>query len=731
MSKTAKQTKCWSARIAAVLVAVSCETVAAATIANMSDTYLESDGSQAIDTGWPASAKTKVVVDFECADTNGTSYVFGSAGSSLPFSAGLYFQSGANIAFAMGDAANNSVYKNFGSKAPPTFSRYTATLDCASGTATLAGAGKTIEVDVSSQIRTATNNLSLAVFARHTASGYDSGFTGRLYSMQVFDDGELVRDLIPYSFGGVTGLYDRANGVVYGNVQSEGNPFVFGTDSAYALGSSAKPVYIDTGFTPDCKTKVEFDFALCSTNSGPRPFGVIATSGLCWGMYVTTAGEIAYTVRSKNNNGATTKIAADGRRRVLTLDGPDNSAVLADADGEILFEGTLSQKPDTNERAAKSLVVFGGNAASGYSNAADVKVYGMKIWDDGTLVRDFTPRIVDGVSGLWDAQNSKFYTPETGCRLAVGGAVECASAGGIGAAASADAYLEAAEAGPILDTGYRFKKNSRIVLDYAFVATNDTSALFALDARSGASAPCLGFYNQNGGIRFRYFDGAKAAFDSANSPAQWNFTRHVYDIDLSTGKRTIKQNGTDVKSDTFTIPSSFDAGASIVLFGRRTDNGTGVQDPQALRVYSLKIYEDGNLVRDFTPAVLDGKAGLYDPLTGTFAGNVNASAKSDFSIHGGGSDGNGLMFSKHPQSCTVSVDGSSTLSAHAPGATGYQWLKDGEPIPGATGRMIDLEWEKAPAASYQCLAFYAIAGYGVSNTATVENTRRGMVIILR
>ena len=355
----------------------------------------------------------------------------------------------------------------------------------------------------------------------------------------------------------------------------------------------------------------------------------------------------------------------------------------------------------------------------------------MKIWDGGTLVRDFTPRIVDGVSGLWDAVNSKFYTPETAYRLAVGGNVECAGAGGIGAAASADAYLEAAEAGPILDTGYHFKKNSRIVLDYAFVATNDTAARFALDARSGSSSPCLGFYNQNGGIRFRYFNGSAAAFDSSGSASQWNWTRHVYDIDLSTGKRTIKQDGTVVKSDDFTIPSPYDAGATIVLFGRRTDDGSGVQDPQALRVYSLKIYEDGDLVRDFTPAVLDGKAGLYDPLTGTFAGNVNASAKSDFSIHGGGSDGNGLMFSKHPQSCTVSVDGSSTLSAHAPGATGYQWLKDGEPIPGATGRTLDLEWEKAPAASYQCLAFYEIAGYGVSNTATVENTRRGMVIILR
>ena len=731
MNKTEKQTKGWGVRIAVGIAAASLETAVAATVANMSDTYLESDGTQAIDTGWRASGKTKVVIDFECANTNGTRYVFGSAGGGYPFSAGLYFQAGSNISFAMGDAGNTSVYKNFGSKAPPTTSRYTAVLDCANGTATLDGAGKSIELDVSSQMRTATNDLTLAVFARHTANGYENRFTGRIYSVQVFDAGELVRDLIPYSFGGVTGFYDRVNGVVCGNVQPEGNPFVFGTNDAYALGSSAKPVYIDTGFTPDCNTKVEFDFALCSTNSGPRPFGVIATSGLCWGMYVTAGGEIAYTVRSKNNNGATTRIAADGSRRVLTLDGPGSSAVLADADGKILFEGTLTQKPGANESAAKSLVVFGGNAASGYSNAADVKVYGMKIWDAGTLVRDLSPRIVDGVAGLWDAQNSKFYTPETANRLAVGGDVECGSAGGIGAAASADAYLEAADAGPILDTGYRFGKSSRIVLDYAYVATNDTAVRFALDARSGSAAPSLGFYSQNGVIRFRYFNGSAAAFDSSGSASKWNCTRHVYDVDLSSGSRTITQDGKVVKSDNFDIPASYDAGATIVLFGRRTDNGSGVQDPQALRVYSLKIYEAGKLVRDFTPAALNGEAGLYDPQTGAFAGNINASAASGFAIHGGGADGNGLVFSKHPQSCTIGVDGASTLSAHAPGATGYQWLKNGELIPGATGRTLDVKWETAASADYQCLALYAVRGYGVSNTATVENTRRGMVIIVR
>ena len=52
MSKTAKQTKGWSARIAAALVAVSFEAVVAATVANMSDSYLQSDGTRAERPRW-------------------------------------------------------------------------------------------------------------------------------------------------------------------------------------------------------------------------------------------------------------------------------------------------------------------------------------------------------------------------------------------------------------------------------------------------------------------------------------------------------------------------------------------------------------------------------------------------------------------------------------------------------------------------------------------------------
>lgn len=421
---------------------------------------------------------------------------------------------------------------------------------------------------------------------------------------------------------------------------------------------------------------------------------------------MTAAGEIAYTVRNGNNNGVSTKVAADGRRRILTLDGPNNSAVLKTPNGTIHFEGNLSQMPSSNESAAKSLVIFGGNAASAFSNPADVKVYGMKIWNYGTFVRDFSPCIVDGVAGLWDAKNEKFYTPETGLRLPVGGSVECASANGVGEAANLDAYLEASAAGPILDTGYRFSKKSKVVLDYAYVATNNVAASFALDARSGTKEPCLGFYAQNGQLRFRYYNGTGAAVDAQSSAPAWSLGRIQYAVDLADGSRSVNVDGRQSASGSFTTPADYDAGASIVLFGRRTDNGSSVQDPQPLRVHSLKIYEteeagkEPELVRSYAPAVRGGVAGL--------------------------------VFTTHPKSGVVSLRGTLTLAAYAPGATGYQWLRDGEIVEGATERTLTVDWVAKPVQSvYRCLALYAVRGYAVSDEALVENRKPGMTIIIR
>ena len=467
------------------------------TVASMADTFLEADASQAIDTGYKANGKTTVVVDFACSNTNGTRYVFGSVAESYTYSLGLYFQAGKYISFGMGDAKAGSQtispYSNFGTAGPMTFSRYTATLDSGNGVATIKGFGKTVTKTVTIP-RTGEADYTMSIFARHISSGYDSLFAGRIYSMQIYDDGALVRDYIPYGYGAVTGLLDRVTGTVAQNVRSGGHAFKIGTDPGYARGGESSKLFVDTGFVPNGNTKVEVDFSMMTVTEKARVFGVTASGGLCIDFRVDDKGEsFYYNFCDKNaNNGKTIPVKIDGERRVFAIDGKTSTATLRRyVEEENEFEGTINTSHAL--AALKSILVFGASSGSDPLRPADVKIHGFKIWDDGTLVRSYTPRMIDGVVGLWDSVNGKFAThmwPST-IGLSGGGELESASLSGAGDAANLDAYLEAPAAGPVLDTGIEIAGDTRIVLDCAFNITNNLTRYF-FDARSSVAGYGLG-----------------------------------------------------------------------------------------------------------------------------------------------------------------------------------------------------------------------------------------------
>ena len=71
-------------------------------------------------------------------------------------------------------------------------------------------------------------------------------------------------------------------------------------------------------------------------------------------------------------------------------------------------------------------------------------------------------------------------------------------------------------------------------------------------------------------------------------------------------------------------------------------------------------------------------------------------------------------------------------NAFAPGAAGYQWLKDGEVVEGATGQTLEVAYGKGGTTNvYQCVSHYATFGYGVSDEAHVVNERIGLIISVR
>jgi hypothetical protein len=149
------------------------------------------------------------------------------------------------------------------------------------------------------------------------------------------------------------------------------------------------------------------------------------------------------------------------------------------------------------------------------------------------------------------------------------------------------------------------------------------------------------------------------------------------------------------------------------------------------RLYSFAIYEGGDLVHYYTPCATNGVIGLWDSCDKVFKANTRES-DAVFLIGGAGVSGGGMTFLEQPQGCVVKRDQTAVLSAYAPGAVGYQWLKNGEIVEGATGPTLEVSYGTSRKAdTYRCISHYAVFGYGVSEEAVVEKQRDGMRIILR
>ena len=93
-----------------VAAVVLCAGADEARIRHMADTYLQSDGTQYIDTGYIGTTNMRVEVEFEPVITNGTRYLFGSASNGAgnsPMKYGLYVQNG-GISFTSGTGAGGA-----------------------------------------------------------------------------------------------------------------------------------------------------------------------------------------------------------------------------------------------------------------------------------------------------------------------------------------------------------------------------------------------------------------------------------------------------------------------------------------------------------------------------------------------------------------------------------------------------------------------------------------------
>ena len=160
--------------------------------------------------------------------------------------------------------------------------------------------------------------------------------------------------------------------------------------------------------------------------------------------------------------------------------------------------------------------------------------------------------------------------------------------------------------------------------------------------------------------------------------------------------------------------------------GSRFASGGNGWNFTSMKLYSFKLYEAGELVRDYVPLVQDGVAGLYDKKNGTFVTDVIGTAPMKVG-------GVGSAIEPLADTC-VGHGKTKVLDAKTSGAVGYQWYVNGSAIEGATNATCTVAWRKGDPDAISVVPYFDVFGVRTAGTpmsASVSYAPDGVCIIVR
>lgn len=152
-----------------------------------------------------------------------------------------------------------------------------------------------------------------------------------------------------------------------------------------------------------------------------------------------------------------------------------------------------------------------------------------------------------------------------------------------------------------IDTGYKPNSNTTIEVKYNSLTTSNT-----IGCVIGSDA---GWLSNECSIYLNVF-----AFGTKSTSLS---TATAKDVTVKLDKGTAYRDGTQVWTNSETFTSSY----ALTLFA--LNRSGSVQEFFSGRIYSAKIWDNGNLVRDFVPCIdSNGAACFYDNVSGAFYYNA-------------------------------------------------------------------------------------------------------------
>ena len=617
------------------LVLTASADTAAATAAgvDLDVAYCESTGAQYIDTGilgnpglrveaeimWTdpyPSANQHIIGSYDMIDNGATArrcYAISSDGSRhsyLSFGERIYYGW-----FVYTIYKKYRVVSDFGA------STQTLTIDSLDGSSVFSRSSTDSYSEVAS-------GQTLYLFALgHGTDGVALMTKARIYSMKIYQNGTLVRDYRPARQGSVYGLWEDVDGVFCGSATE--TPFK-GTVPRVADGEpdyyaqwiqSNGSTYINTDIVGKSETKLEATFQwkaiedrrLIGASKGNSYYFHISSgsSGEMWfrsGSSTVTIQGAAFAVDTDYT------VVADvhASSQTYSVTGPFGTITTNDS------QTAVNTEPS-------SIFAFAENTNTGLVGGnSKVRLYSMKIWQDGALVRDFVPGVKNGEGCLYDRANDK-------CYLSGGDAIKSA-AGLVGPPADVPTkpkyeleYL-GSEGNSYIDTGILGNPGLRVEAEIMWTDTNPTVDQHILSSfdkinNGNTSWRCYPISMSKARYSLFYF-GENVAGVGWFTYTLGKKYRVVSDFGASTQTLTVdKLDGSTVfsRSSTGTY-SAIASGQTLYLFAMGNSTvDDGVKYMTKARIYSMKIYQGGSLVRNYVPVIADnGGPYLYDKVTKTF-----------------------------------------------------------------------------------------------------------------
>jgi len=221
-----------------------------------------------------------------------------------------------------------------------------------------------------------------------------------------------------------------------------------------------------------------------------------------------------------------------------------------------------------------------------YGSDGRAKIYGIKIYEDNVLVRDYVPALdSNGVPCLFDKVNFEYYY------FKVNGEISSAlTSGGY--------FVE------------YLQGNNSDYINLNYVPVSNT--YFEMDIQGIVCAGESNGYGMYWLADTKYVWRYASYYRIIQFSEVPNEQRHILKFGKEYYVNGVQQGSTTAGWQT----------QSLSAYVLAVHDGNNVNGKTTGILYGLKIYEGSTLVRDFVPSVINNQVGLYDKITGTFRPSV-------------------------------------------------------------------------------------------------------------